>query len=148
MPLAGPRGQESEGMDVRRLYRSREDRWIAGVCGGLARYIGVDPTPIRLAFVLLSLWSGAGVLIYLVMLLVVPEEPPSQVVTDPLLPQEHGQEDPEARRMRMLGVILLLGGVYLLIRNIDLLTQTGERIVALLLILGGFLVLLLRPGRI
>ena len=135
-------------MEVKRLYRSREDRWIAGVGGGLARYFGMDPTPIRLGFILLSLWSGVGVLIYLIMVLVVPEEPSAQVVTDPVLPQEHGLEDPEARRMRMLGVILLLGGVYLLIRNVDLFSQTGERIVALLLIAGGFIILLLRPGRI
>ena len=135
-------------MEIRRLYRSREDRWIAGVCGGLARYFGVDPTPIRLGFILLSFWNGVGVLVYLIMLLVVSEEPPLQVVTDPLLPQEHGQEDPEGRRMRILGVILMLGGVYLLLRHLGPLTQTGERIVALLLILGGFIVLLLRPGRI
>ncbi len=108
----------------------------------------MDPAPIRLGFILLSLWNGAGVLVYLLMLLIVPEEPPAHVVTDPHLPQEHGQEDPEARRMRVLGVILLLGGVYLLLRNLDLLTQTGERIVALLLIVGGFIILLLRPGRI
>ena len=135
-------------MEVKRLYRSREDRWIAGVGGGLARYFGMDPTPIRLGFILLSLWNGVGVLIYLIMVLVVPEEPSAQVVTDPVLPQEHGLEDPEARRMRMLGVILLLGGVYLLIRNVDLFSQTGERIVALLLIVAGFIMLLLRPGRI
>lgn len=135
-------------MEIRRLYRSGEDRWIAGVCGGLGRYFGVDPTPIRLGFILLSLWSGVGVLVYLIMVLVVPEEPSTQVVTDPVLPQEHGQEDPEARRMRMLGVILLLGGLYLLIRNVALLTQTGERIIALVLIVGGFIILLLRPGRI
>mgnify|MGYP001601257139 FL=1 len=135
-------------MEIKRLYRSREDRWIAGVCGGLARYFGVDPLPIRLGFILLSLWSGVGVLIYLIMVLGVPEEPSTQVVTDPILPQEHGQEDPEARRMRMLGVILLLGGLYLLIRNVALFSQTGERIIALLLIAGGFIILLLRPGRI
>lgn len=135
-------------MEIRRLYWSREDRWIAGVCGGLARHFAVDPTPIRLGFVLLSLWSGVGVLVYLIMVLVVPEEPFTQVVTDPIVPQEHGAEDPGARRMRMLGVIFLLGGLYLLIRNVALLTQTGERIIALVLIVGGFLILLLRPGRI
>ena len=135
-------------MEIRRLYRSRDARWIAGVCGGLAHYLGLDPTPIRVGFILLSLWNGVGVLVYLVMLLVVPEEPPVQVVTDPPLPQEHGQEDPQTRRMRILGVILVLGGLYMLFRNLDLLTQTGERIVALLLILGGFIILLLRPGRV
>lgn len=135
-------------MDTKRLYRSRDDRWIAGVCGGLARFFGVDPTPIRIGFIALSLWNGFGVLVYLIMLLVVPEEPTTQVVTDPHIPQEHGQEDPEARRYRILGGIFLLGGVYLLIRNYDLLTPTGERLIAFLLIVAGFVILLLRPGRI
>lgn len=135
-------------MEPKRLYRLRGDRWIGGVCAGLGRYFGVDPTPIRLAFILLSLWNGAGVLAYLVMLLVVPEEPPAEVITDPMIPQEHSEDDPRARRMRTLGAILLLGGVYLLIRNTDLLTPTGERLIAFLLIIGGFIVLLLRPGRI
>ncbi len=135
-------------MEPKRLFRSRDDRWIAGVCGGLARFFSVDPLPIRLAFVALSLWEGVGVLIYLVMLLVIPEEASTQVVTDPIIPQEHSQEDPEARRLRTLGVILLLGGVYLLIRTINVLSPAGERAAALLLIVGGLLILLLRPGRI
>ncbi len=135
-------------MEPKRLFRSRDDRWIAGVCGGLARFFGVDPLPIRLAFVALSLWEGVGVLIYLVMLLVIPEEASTQVVTDPIIPQEHSQEDPEARRLRTLGVILLLGGVYLLIRTINVLPPAGERAAALFLIVGGLLILLLRPGRI
>lgn len=135
-------------METRRLYRSREDRWIAGVCGGLGRFFGIDPMPLRIAFIILSLWEGVGVLIYLIMLLIVPEEPTTQIVTDPHVPQEHGVEDPEARRVRILGVILLLGGVYLLIRQLELLTPGAERLTALALIVAGFIILLLRPGRI
>ncbi|HKX17569.1 MAG TPA: PspC domain-containing protein, partial [bacterium] len=58
-----------------RLYRSRTDYWIAGVCGGLGRYFGVDSNPIRLGFVILAAWNGLGVLLYLVTVLIVPEEP-------------------------------------------------------------------------
>ncbi len=134
-------------MEPKRLYRPRADRWIAGVCGGLGRFFRVDPTPIRLGFIVLSLWRGFGVLLYLIMLLVIPEEPSTQVVTDPHIPQEHGQEDPQARRYRILGAILLLGGVYLLMQNL-ILPQTVEWAVAVLLILVGFVILLLRPGRI
>jgi phage shock protein PspC (stress-responsive transcriptional regulator) len=134
-------------MEPKRLYRARDDRWIAGVCGGLGRFFSVDPTPIRLGFIVLSLWRGFGVLLYLIMLLVIPEEPSTQVVTDPHIPQEHGQEDPQARRYRILGAILLLGGVYLLMQNL-ILPQTVEWAVAVLLILVGFVILLLRPGRI
>ncbi len=133
---------------LRRLYRARDDRWIAGVCGGLGRFFGIDPTPLRVAFAILSLWEGVGVLIYLIMILIVPEEPSGQVVTDPQIPQEHGVEDPRAQRVRILGVILLLGGVYLLIRTLGLLPVNAERLAALTLIAVGFIILLLRPGRI
>jgi phage shock protein C len=64
--------------DVRKLYRARDERMIGGVCGGLAKYLGMDPTIVRLLFVL-SLFVIPGaipglILIYLALLLVVPEE--------------------------------------------------------------------------
>ncbi len=61
--------------EVKRLYRSRSDRMIAGVAGGLAQYLNVDPTLVRLGFVVLSLAGGPGLLLYIVMWIVVPEEP-------------------------------------------------------------------------
>ncbi|WP_133131134.1 PspC domain-containing protein [Legionella yabuuchiae] len=59
----------------KRLYRSRDERMIAGVCGGLAHYMNTDPTWVRLAFLLFLLLGGSALLIYLVMWLVVPLEP-------------------------------------------------------------------------
>ena len=61
--------------EMKRLYRSNEDRMIGGVCGGLGEYLSVDPTLIRLLFVLFSLTGGSGVLAYLIMLIVIPEKP-------------------------------------------------------------------------
>ena len=57
-----------------KLFRSRSDRMLGGVCGGLARYLGIDSTLVRLFFVLLALGPGIGVLVYLVMWVLVPEE--------------------------------------------------------------------------
>lgn len=63
-------------MDSRKLYRSREDRMIAGVCGGLGKYAGIDPTVVRLIFALLVvLGVGSGLLIYLILMLIIPLEP-------------------------------------------------------------------------
>jgi phage shock protein C len=56
----------------RKLYRSRTDSRIAGVCGGLAEYFGVDPTVVRLIFVLLALTGGHGVLLYIILWIIVP----------------------------------------------------------------------------
>ena len=58
----------------KKLYRSKTDKKIAGVCGGLAEYLGVDPTIVRLIWVLVAL-SGAGVLAYLICALIIPEKP-------------------------------------------------------------------------
>ena len=60
---------------TRRLRRSVNDRWIAGVCGGLAEYFGMDPTAVRVGYVLLSILSAAfpGILVYIIMWVLVPE---------------------------------------------------------------------------
>ncbi len=56
----------------RKLVRSQTDSMLGGVCGGLGEYLSVDSTLIRLAFVLLTLWGGHGLLLYIIMLIVVP----------------------------------------------------------------------------
>ena len=64
----------------KKLTRSLTDRMLAGVCAGLADYLGMDPTVIRLIFVLLFFVSGPGVLLaYLIMMIIVPEDPKVQV---------------------------------------------------------------------
>ncbi len=60
---------------TKRLYRSRNDRMIAGVCGGLGQFLGMDPTIIRLIFVVAVLAGFAGVLAYLILAVVIPLEP-------------------------------------------------------------------------
>jgi len=60
---------------ARKLYRSRTNRKLAGVCGGLAQYFNTDATPIRVLFVVLALLGGPGLVIYLLMWIIVPEEP-------------------------------------------------------------------------
>jgi phage shock protein PspC (stress-responsive transcriptional regulator) len=59
---------------VKRLERSRSERMFAGVCGGLARYFGINPAFYRVGFVVLALLGGAGILIYLAAALVIPDE--------------------------------------------------------------------------
>ncbi|HNY01636.1 MAG TPA: PspC domain-containing protein [Bacteroidales bacterium] len=62
-------------MEPKRLYRSVTDRKFAGVAGGLAEYFVMDPLLVRLVFVILTLAGGGGVLIYLVLWIVTPENP-------------------------------------------------------------------------
>jgi phage shock protein C len=74
---------------VKRLYRSRKERMFAGIAGGLGQYFGVDPTLVRIAFIFFSFWIGGGFLAYLIMWIVIPEEPDSIAapVTLPETPQ-------------------------------------------------------------
>lgn len=63
-------------MESKKLYRSNTDKMIAGVCGGLARYLGIDPTLIRLVFALLVFFGvGSGLLVYVILMIVMPLEP-------------------------------------------------------------------------
>ncbi len=61
-------------MESKRITRSRSERFIAGVAGGLAHYFGIDPLVVRIAFLVLSLLNGLGAVIYLVLWLIVPNE--------------------------------------------------------------------------
>ena len=58
----------------KKLRRSRTDRSIAGVCGGLAQFLGIDSTAVRVAMALLVLFGGMSLIVYLVMWLLIPEE--------------------------------------------------------------------------
>lgn len=58
-----------------RLYRSKTERKVAGVCGGIAEYFDVDPTIIRLAWLIAVFCAGGGLLAYLIAMIVIPEKP-------------------------------------------------------------------------
>ena len=61
---------------VKRLYRSSDNRVFAGICGGLGEYFDVDPSVVRVVYVLLSLLTAfMGVLLYIILLFVIPNRP-------------------------------------------------------------------------
>jgi len=67
-----------------KLYRSRGDRRIAGVCGGLAKYLGWGSTKVRIIWVLATIFTAfAGVLIYLVLWFLMPKEPLPALTFEP-----------------------------------------------------------------
>ena len=61
-------------MNGKKLYRSDENKMLAGVCGGIAEYFGVDPTLIRLAWVVFSLLGGSGLLAYILAAIISPRD--------------------------------------------------------------------------
>lgn len=111
----------------RRLYRSRTDRMLGGVAGGLAEYLEVDSTLVRLAFVALFFAAGAGFLAYLIAWLVIPKEPETvnalAAASPPAAWPDSAGETPAPRRgsagargaRLVVGAVLVAIGVFLLL---------------------------------
>lgn len=62
-------------MDTKKLHRSRNERMVCGVCGGIAEYFNIDPTIIRLVWVLFALGGGSGLLVYFLAAIIIPDGP-------------------------------------------------------------------------
>jgi phage shock protein C len=73
MPVRLAKGRAMD--PTRKLYRSKTNRKLAGVCGGLAQYFNVDAILIRVLFVVLAFLGGSGLFLYLAMWIIVPKEP-------------------------------------------------------------------------
>ena len=61
-------------MENKKLYRSQTNKKLAGVCGGLAEYLNIDPTIVRLVWVLATLFVGCGILAYIIALIIMPDQ--------------------------------------------------------------------------
>ena len=93
---------------MKRLYRSRTNRVLSGVCGGLGEYFKIDPVIVRLVFLVLVLFGGSGLLLYLVALVIIPNEPEVEEDAKPT------DEFPAPNKGRFWwGLILILVGVVL-----------------------------------
>ena len=129
-----------------RIYRSRTDRMLFGVCGGLAKYLGIDPTIIRVVFVLLA-FSGVGILAYIIMAFIVPlesskKEEPKDVIEENVediketatklgyeirdtftgTDKDKNEEDAkiQERRRNALGIIIIVVGVICLLGALNI----------------------------
>lgn len=62
-------------MKEKKLYKDQSKKMICGVCAGIAKYFGIDPTIVRLAVVVLSLFTGVGLIAYIIAALIMPNDP-------------------------------------------------------------------------
>jgi phage shock protein C len=136
-----------------RLMRSRSDYMIGGVCGGLGKFLGIDPSLVRIFFVLLTLGSGIGVMAYLVLWIVLPREDRLEEGQNGMSREEFanrarqvGQEmgevmrRPDTRSIRFIGIALVLGGVFFLLQNLHiswLRWLNSDILWPVLLVIGG-----------
>lgn len=118
------------------LFRSVTNRKVAGVAGGLGEYFGVDPILFRIAFVLLAIGGGSGILIYLVMWLIVPERTDGSPVT------QSGQRPFSGAAV--LGVVFIIVGTIALLNTVA--PHLGQYfwpvtfvVGGLALVMGGFI---------
>lgn len=124
-----------EANTAKRLFKSRTDRMIDGICGGIAEYFGLDSTLVRIAWVLLTLLGGSGIILYILAMIIMPSNP--RIVATEVKPQSsHGTQ-------KFWGFLLVAVGVVLLLGNMGLSFwdhwwgMSWDVVLAVLLILAG-----------
>jgi len=94
--------------DVKRLYKSRADRMIDGVCGGVAEYFALDATLVRVAWVLLTLLGGSGILLYIAAMILMPANPSP-------IPAQPSERRTSPSNSKFWGILLVaVGGLWLM----------------------------------
>jgi phage shock protein PspC (stress-responsive transcriptional regulator) len=135
-------------MNTKQLTRSATDRKIAGVCGGLGEYLNVDPVIFRIAFLFALFLGGAGFILYIVMILVVPEKYPSfqnnSKPNDEIIIEEVSDEKKNGIKDAMMlaigSMLILFGVLFFIIRAFPFRFHTF--FFPTLLVIGGILLLI------
>ena len=95
---------------MKRIYRSQEDRIIAGVCGGFAEYLSIDPTIVRLVWIFFTIFGGLGILAYIFSIILISENNNSKA-------KEIKPNDDYDEKLVLWGVVIIIVGLLLFFRN-------------------------------
>ncbi len=95
---------------MKRIYRSQEDRIIAGVCGGFAEYLGIDPTLVRLVWIFFTIFGGLGILAYVFSIILISEKDSSKA-------KEIKVDDDNDEKLVLWGVVIIIVGILLFFRH-------------------------------
>lgn len=136
-------------MSNQRLFRSQTNKVFAGVCGGLAEYFDVDPVVIRILFVLMVLFGGTGIVLYIAAIIIVPKKP--FIFSDQVQSSEGKPMYQQSANVRnWFGIALVAAGVMLLLANLDVfhifnfIEGVVEYILPVMLIIAGMAVIYYR----
>ncbi len=109
---------------MKKLYKSRKNKVIAGVCGGIAEHFDVDPVLIRLIAVLFTFTGGAAVIAYIIGMIIIPDQPLEPIKIDGEIPPAPETTPPVRKEdfgrtgSLIVGLILIVFGVHFLLRHI------------------------------
>lgn len=110
---------------MKKLYKSRENRVVSGVCGGIAEYFDVDPVLIRVLFVLFFFFGGSAILAYIIGMIIIPENPGEYIKKEKKSPksiQKHEEKSSDPGKNTLLvGSIFILLGLFFLMGQIPFL---------------------------
>lgn len=141
-------------MSQARLSRSNSDKIVAGVCGGLAEYLEIDPIWVRLAFVVLFFASGIGLPIYIILWIIMPEQNGQEIASSDVVQKnlnDFGEtvqsSASQLGRPATIGVIMVLLGAYFLLSELGLFNWLSGAIFWPLVIIGVGVFLLLRRNK-
>ncbi len=137
--------------EQRKLYRSESEKLIAGVCGGLAEYFGVDPLLVRFIFVVLAL-NGLGVVLYLVMWVVIPTRSMPEMVSEEIMRHNVNEMRERVRQITrsfressqgsmIIGLALVALGVLFIARELLPAIPSGIVWPVVLILIGAFMLL-------
>lgn len=150
-----------------KIYRSRDDRVVFGVCGGLAKYFGVDSTILRLIFIVATLFHGSGILLYIILTIIMPEEKGVERVKEKKISDEvsevpetseavreeseidvqsvasiEREVQPREERRRVLALGLIVIGSYFLLKDFISIYVSSSQILGIILLLLGMALIL------
>lgn len=95
---------------MKRIYRSHEDRIIAGVCGGFAEYFNIDVTIVRLIWIFFTIFGGMGILAYIFSIILISEKDSSKA-------KEIKADDDHEEKLVLWGVVIIIVGILLFFRH-------------------------------
>ncbi|SHE90091.1 PspC domain-containing protein [Alkalibacter saccharofermentans] len=121
-----------------RLFKSRKDKMILGVCGGVAKYMQIDASIIRILWAIAALFYGSGVLLYLIAAFILPYEDEIDGIIDESKNGEAVENDENQKKV--IGTILIAAGLLLLFRNFRFFFDMDIIWSGLLILLGFALV--------
>jgi phage shock protein C len=146
----------------KKLYRSETDKVIAGVCAGIADFFDIDPTLVRIAFVLITIFGGGGIILYIILWLIIPSEESNGEISRDNIKKGTGEIKAQAGKFAedakefsrtqnsrvLLGAVILILGIVLLLQNLGIFRFFNLwRLWPIILIILGYIVLARRNGK-